>query len=384
MGIGASRFEKDLLSTSIPESERFYGLENFGNTCYCNSVLQALYHCIPFRNSILEYYYKNGLHLPQNRKSTDNLFLALADLFVNISQQKKRTGVVPPRKGHMHQDAHEFLNFLMNSISEHLGKMEKKKMENSKATNSKSFNSSNQQQQQQQSTKNEEKKEEEIFEGILTNETKCLTCESITSKDESFLDLSIDIQQNTSITSCLSNFSSVETLSKNDKFFCDKCISLQEAQKRMKIKKLPNTLIIHLKRFKFVEQYQQFQKLNYRVVFPFEIIIQNTTNTIEEPDKKYHLFAVVIHAGNGPNHGHYTSMVKSNGHWIGFDDENMGIIPESDIFEIFGSQQELVGRNECGYLLFYQTEESLNEKQFKSPVQQNSSYASTLSNLFYG
>jgi hypothetical protein len=33
----------------------------------------------------------------------------------------------------------------------------------------------------------------DIFEGTLTNETKCLSCETITSKDESFLDLSIDI-----------------------------------------------------------------------------------------------------------------------------------------------------------------------------------------------
>jgi hypothetical protein len=46
-----------------------------------------------------------------------------------------------------------------------------------------------------------------IFEGILTNETKCLSCESVTSRDESFLDLSVDIDQNTSISSSLRNFS---------------------------------------------------------------------------------------------------------------------------------------------------------------------------------
>jgi len=27
----------------------------FGNTCYCNSVLQALYFCRPFREKVLAY-----------------------------------------------------------------------------------------------------------------------------------------------------------------------------------------------------------------------------------------------------------------------------------------------------------------------------------------
>lgn len=35
------------------------------------------------------------------------------------------------------------------------------------------------------------------------NETKCLCCESVRSKEEDFLDLSIDIEQNSSITHCL-------------------------------------------------------------------------------------------------------------------------------------------------------------------------------------
>jgi len=45
----------------------------------------------------------------------------------------------------------------------------------------------------------------------------------VTARDEIFFDLSLDIEQNSSITSCLKNFSSTETLNADDKFFCDKC-----------------------------------------------------------------------------------------------------------------------------------------------------------------
>ena len=41
------------------------------------------------------------------------------------------------------------------------------------------------------------------IQGILTSETRCLNCETVTSKDEEFCDLSIDVDQNTSVTSCL-------------------------------------------------------------------------------------------------------------------------------------------------------------------------------------
>ena len=42
-----------------------------------------------------------------------------------------------------------------------------------------------------------------VSQGILTSETRCLNCETVTSKDEEFCDLSIDVDQNTSVTSCL-------------------------------------------------------------------------------------------------------------------------------------------------------------------------------------
>lgn len=54
----------------------------------------------------------------------------------------------------------------------------------------------------------------------------------VSSKDEDFLDLSVDVEQNTSITSCLRGFSNTETLCAEHKYYCEVCCSKQEAQKR--------------------------------------------------------------------------------------------------------------------------------------------------------
>ncbi|KAG0470305.1 hypothetical protein HPP92_016469 [Vanilla planifolia] len=253
----------------------------------------------------------------------------------------------------MHQDAHEFLNFLLNELVDILEK-EAKTGNGSPENISQSEKNVNGPVHVQE---NGAEKEPLItwvhksFQGILTNETRCLRCETVTARDETFFDLSIDIEQNSSITSCLKNFSSTETLNAEDKFFCDKCCSLQEAQKRMKIKKPPSILVIHLKRFKFIEQLGRYKKLSYRVVFPLELKLRNT---VENLDTEYSLFAVVVHVGSGPNHGHYISLVKSHDHWFIFDDENVDMMDESNLQTYFGSAQEYPNNTDHGYILFYE------------------------------
>jgi ubiquitin carboxyl-terminal hydrolase 12/46 len=79
MGNTSSKLEKALAETG--EDERYYGLENFGNTCYCNSVLQALYFCRPFRDMVVQY----GQNLPKDAE--DNLLNCLAELFLQVSIQ---------------------------------------------------------------------------------------------------------------------------------------------------------------------------------------------------------------------------------------------------------------------------------------------------------
>ena len=86
-----------------------------------------------------------------------------------------------------------------------------------------------------------------IFEGVTTTETRCCNCDTVTSRDEAFLDLSIEIEQDsqskdgTSVQACLDAFTNEEALKDEGKeggdnrFFCDRCKSLQDAKKAMRI-----------------------------------------------------------------------------------------------------------------------------------------------------
>ncbi|GAA5863874.1 hypothetical protein JCM3774_001184 [Rhodotorula dairenensis] len=297
---------------------------------------------------------QNGAIVKQLTGGETTLLSTLRDLFCAISSQPRGLGTIAPQafinqlkcdneffRSTLHQDAHEFFNVLINSIAETLEVEERKRAEDEGrppsmvgtgfAAHARTW-------------------VHQLFEGILTNETRCLTCETVTSRDEAFLDLSIDIEQNTSVTACLRQFSASEMLCQRNKFSCDRCCGLQEAEKRMKVKKLPNILALHLKRFKYEESLQRHVKLTCRVVFPFELRLPNTADDIANPDRLYELWAIVVHIGVGPHHGHYITVVKSGKRWIVFDDNNVFPIEQSEIARFFG---DTPGQG-SGYVLFYQ------------------------------
>lgn len=346
MGGNISQLEKELNCESLAANEHYFGFANFGNTCYCNSVLQALYFCRPFREKVLEYKARNKRVSPNK----ETLLTCLADLYHNIATQKKKTGTIAPKKfiarlkkenaifnNYNQQDAHEFFNYLLNTIADLLAAEQKQANDDSQ---------------------NNSTWIRDIFQGTLTNETRCLNCESLSSKDEDFLDLSVEIQQNTSITHCLRVFSNTETLSSEHKYYCENCCSKQEAQKRMRIKKLPMILALHLKRFKYMESLNRHTKISYRVVFPLELRLFNKTSNSGGDDKLYDLVAVVVHCGPGPNRGHYISIVKSFGFWILFDDEVVDKIDVSSIEDFYGLTSDTQKPSESCYILLYESRDT--------------------------
>jgi len=309
----------------------------------------------------------------------ESLFTSLKDIFEAIIANQSRIGVVSPHKfleilrrenemfrSAMHQDAHEFLNLLLNQVVDNVEIFAKKhptlvqNQENGvhekglAAAMSSAIAGAN-----MSAGGPDSHWVHDLFEGLLTSETRCLTCENTSQRDEAFLDLSVDLSAHTSVTSCLRKFSEEEMLCERNKFHCDNCGGLQEAEKRMKIKRLPRILALHLKRFKYTEDLQRLQKLFHRVVYPFHLRLFNTTDDAEDPDRLYELYAVVVHIGGGPYHGHYVSIIKTQDRgWLLFDDELVEPVDKSYVLNFFGGEP-IPGLQDakqlaCAYVLFYQ------------------------------
>ncbi|KAL8842537.1 MAG: hypothetical protein Q9170_000491 [Blastenia crenularia] len=300
----------------------------------------------------------------------ESLFSSMKDIFEAVIAHKSHIGIVSPAKfleilkrenemfrSAMHQDAHEFLNLVLNEVVENV-EVNAKKIEANRVAEgvveARSFEQALATAMPQMSgtrRSGNTRWVHELFEGTLTSETKCLTCENISQRDETFLDLSVDLDQHSSVTSCLRKFSEEEMLCERNKFHCDRCGGLQEAEKRMKIKRLPRILALHLKRFKYTEDLQRLQKLFHRVVYPYHLRLFNTTDDAEDPDRLYELYAVVVHIGGGPYHGHYVSIIKTEDRgWLLFDDELVEPVDKSYVRNFFGDRPGLA----CAYVLFYQ------------------------------
>ena len=301
----------------------------------------------------------------------ESLFTSLKDIFEAIIANESRTGVVSPTKfleilrkenemfrTSMHQDAHEFLNLLLNEVVANV-ETNSKKLEAEKGLNGsidmngfeKALAAATLRNTTGSRSPSNTGWVHELFEGTLTSETKCLTCENVSQRDEAFLDLSVDLDQHSSVTSCLRKFSEEEMLCERNKFHCDMCGGLQEAEKRMKIKRLPKILALHLKRFKYTEDLQRLQKLFHRIVYPYHLRLFNTTDDAEDPDRLYELYAVVVHIGGGPYHGHYIAIIKTQDRgWLLFDDELVEPVDKSYVCNFFGDRPGLA----CAYVLFYQ------------------------------
>lgn len=278
----------------------------------------------------------------------ESLLTAVKDLFCAISASASTVGVASPAhlievlrnenemfRSSMHQDAQEFLNFLLNRIMEEEDKFLT---------------------QEGASSLMPQVTARKMFSGIMTNEMRCLYCETVTKRNEQFFDFSLDTYPNTTVYHCLKSFCGNEVLGGTNKFYCDTCGSHEEAMKCQKVKVAPKVLILHLKRFKFNEELQENTKLLHRVLYSRYLRLPVTTDDCTTPEKLYELSSIIVHYGGGPSQGHYVALCKTRQGWLLYDDEIVDRVDDSFVYRFFGDKATL----SCAYLLICQ---EVSEKQ---------------------
>eukprot|EP00731_Ephydatia_muelleri_P021821 Em0014g412a len=139
---------------------------------------------------------------------------------------------------------------------------------------------------------------------------------------------------------CLKLFTKEEVLSSDNEWYCPQCKELKGATKKFDLWKLPQVLVIHLKRFSYDKYWRD--KLDVLVDFPIEGLDLSPLVEGGGPQPLYDLYAVSNHFG-GMGGGHYTAYAKNSntGKWYNFDDSHVAECAEKSIV------------TSAAYLLFY-------------------------------
>lgn len=148
-------------------------------------------------------------------------------------------------------------------------------------------------------------------------------------------------QESVSLYRCLEAFLKEEPLGPDDMWYCPGCKTHRQASKKLDLWRLPEILVIHLKRF----SYSRFMKnkLETYVDFPVDNLDLSTYITHKNGmvSNRYMLYAVSNHYGSMGG-GHYTAFVHHGGdQWYDFDDSHVSPIPEDKI------------KTSAAYVLFY-------------------------------
>uniref|UniRef100_A0A3Q2E357 ubiquitinyl hydrolase 1 n=1 Tax=Cyprinodon variegatus TaxID=28743 RepID=A0A3Q2E357_CYPVA len=165
---------------------------------------------------------------------------------------------------------------------------------------------------------------------------------------------------------CLNLFTKPEVLAPEEAY-CPKCQQHREASKQLLLWRLPNVLIIQLKRFSF-RSFIWRDKINDMVDFPINLDLSKfcigQKDEMQQPPI-YDLYAVINHYG-GMIGGHYTAYARlpsdknsqRSDVWRLFDDSTVTTVEESQVVTRYA------------YVLFYRRRNSPVERppRFPSPV----------------
>lgn len=350
------------------------GLNNLGNTCYLNSVLQPLAHTKPFLQYLLNNKYNDNLkdniikkligktEIKEIKKekyeeeynktmtvSMYKLFDCMWREICTVSPKTIKTNIATLNDmfaGNSQHDSQEILCYILDSIheetkcsvkiipkwTEEMKQFIETCEEYKKTSNNNIAEYIKEHRREhvyysgmlyyERYIKNSYSIITKLFTGLFYTKTECLECGNISNAFDPFVTISLGINSSNNLEECLKSYSEEEHLKGDDLYKCSCCNKMVEAKKRIYIWESPEILIIHLKRF-LVRNGSITHKLDKSINIPLEGLelkdnyVENNNISI-----KYNLYAVTAHTGNC-NGGHYVSYIKNgiDNYWYRMNDE---------------------------------------------------------------